>query len=271
MYKTILVPIGNDEEVETRLKAAISIGEKFDAHINALHVIPTLKSLERQTPYAYYSYELYANIWDIQKQKASEQKNAFLDRMQGNYDKFEWCAKEGDFMRILKLKSRSCNLSIISQGEDTYSDLMGTMAKFLMESSTAVLTVPVGKPIKNIGDNIMIAWDNSVEASHAVQNALPFLQSAKKVTIFSISEERKHISPTADICLMLKRMGIDAQGVDEDESSNRSERILKFAEKTRADLIVAGAWGHKRLLEVIFGGVTKSLYTNQKIPILFSH
>ena len=174
-------------------------------------------------------------------------------------------------MRTLKLMSRSCNLSIISQGEDTYSDLMGSMARFMMESSTPVLAVPTKGLEDNTGSNILIAWDNSAEASRAVQNALPFLQKAKEVTVLSISEERKHKSPTEDICKMLNRMGINAKGVDEAENNDRAERILELSKQWDVNLIVAGAWGHKRLLEVIFGGVTKTLYTNQEIPILFSH
>lgn len=271
MYKTILVPIGSDEEMETRLKAAIKIGNKFDAHIRALHVVPTLKSLEQLTPYAYYSYDLYINIWETQKQKACEQKLTFLKIMKGNYENYEWCGKEGDFMRTLKLMSRSCNLSIISQGEDTYSDLMGSMARFMMESSSPVLAVPNGNSADLTGSNILVAWDNSAEASRAVQNALPFLQTANEVTVLSISEERKHKSPTEDVCIMLNRMGINARGVDEEEHNDRATRILELTERWDCDLIVAGAWGHKRLLEIIFGGVTKSLYTNQKIPVLFSH
>lgn len=271
MYKTILIPIGNDEEVETRIKSAITIGKKFNSHIRALHVIPTLKSLEQLTPYAYYSYDLYTNIWEAQKQKASEQKQVFLNLLEGKYDDFEWCGKDGDFMRILKLMSRSCNLTIISQGEDTYSDLMGSMARFMMESSIPVLAVPNKGIDDNTGSNILIAWDNSAESSRAVQNALPILQKANEVTVLSISEERKHKSPTEDICKMLNRIGINAKGVDEEESNNRAERILELSRQWDANLIVAGAWGHKRLLEVIFGGVTKTLYTNQEIPVLFSH
>ena len=45
-------------------------------------------------------------------------------------------------MRSLKFISRSSNLTIISQGEDTYSDVMGLMARFMMESSLPVLAIP---------------------------------------------------------------------------------------------------------------------------------
>lgn len=271
MFKTILLPIGSDEEVGTRIKAAVTIGEKFSSHITALHVTPTLKSLEQLTPYAYYSYDLYTNIYKIQKEKAKEQKDTFLSYMKQNYDDYEWREEEGDFMRSLKLNSRAANLTIISQGDDTYSDIMGSMARFMMESSLPVLAVPASGLDKKVGDNIIVAWDASAEAARAVHDAMPFLLAAKDVTVVSITEERKQHSPTADICAMLARLGVNAKGVDEQEHHDRAAKLLELADKWGSDLIVAGAWGHKRLLEVIFGGVTKSLFTNQNIAVFFAH
>lgn len=271
MFKTILIPIGSDEEVDTRIKAAVTIGNKFSSHITALHVVPTLKSLEQLTPYAYYSYDLYTHIWETQKQKAQEQKNHYLKHMNKHYDDFEWREEEGDFMRSLKLNSRSANLTIISQGEDTYSDVMGSMARFMMESSLPVLAVPASGLDRKVGDNILVAWDASAEAARAVHDAMPFLLTAKDVTVVSITEGRKQHSPTADICAMLARLGVNARGVDEEEHHDRAEKLLELADKWDTDLIVAGAWGHKRLLEVIFGGVTKTLFTNQNIAIFFAH
>ncbi|MBT5073006.1 MAG: universal stress protein [Kordiimonadaceae bacterium] len=271
MYKTILIPIGSDEEVETRINSAIKLGEKFHSHIKGLHVVPTLKSLEHMTPYAYYPYELYTQIWETQKQKAFEQKKNFLDTMKKNYNDFEWCEEEGDFMRTLKLTSRSCNLTVISQGEDTYTDVMGSMARFMMESSLPVLAVPASGLEENIGEKILVAWDASAESARAVQDAMPFLLEAKEVIVVSITESRKQPCPTDDICTMLNREGVKAIGLEEEEQFDRAARLLTIAKEKDVNLIVAGAWGHKRLLEVIFGGVTKTLFTNQQIPILFSH
>ena len=47
--------------------------------------------------------------------------------------------------------------------------------------------------------------------------------------------------------------------------------ILNIADKIDADLIVAGAWGHKRLQEIVFGGVTKTLISNQKKALFLAH
>ncbi|HPF47867.1 MAG: universal stress protein [Alphaproteobacteria bacterium] len=271
MFKTILIPIGSDEEAGTRIKAGVILGKKFSSHLKGFHAVPTLKSLEQLTPYAYYSYDLYTQIWETQKQKAEEQKKHFLDYMKKNYDDYEWREAQGDFMRSFKLISRSCDLTIISQGEDTYSDVMGSMARFMMESSLPVLAVPSGGLDKKVGTNIMIAWDASAEAARAVHDAMPFLLKAEEVTVVTINEDRKHNCQLDDICSMLKRSGVKAKGVEEGEYPDRSERLLHLAKEWDIDLIVAGAWGHKRLLEIIFGGVTKSLFTNQEIAVLFSH
>lgn len=47
--------------------------------------------------------------------------------------------------------------------------------------------------------------------------------------------------------------------------------LLRFAQEQSADLIVAGAYGHSRLGEWIFGGVTRELLSNSGICCLFSH
>lgn len=47
--------------------------------------------------------------------------------------------------------------------------------------------------------------------------------------------------------------------------------LLRLADERKADLIVAGAYGRSRLSEWIFGGVTRSLLTGSKVPILFAN
>ncbi|MFC5581337.1 universal stress protein [Rhodanobacter terrae] len=46
---------------------------------------------------------------------------------------------------------------------------------------------------------------------------------------------------------------------------------MSHAKKTGADLIVAGGYGHSRLLEWILGGVTRELLATTSIPLLLSN
>ena len=49
------------------------------------------------------------------------------------------------------------------------------------------------------------------------------------------------------------------------------DSILRLAQDESADLIVAGAYGHSRLGEWVFGGVTQALLSQSPVCCLFSH
>ena len=51
--------------------------------------------------------------------------------------------------------------------------------------------------------------------------------------------------------------------------SDAAASILAACAEEAADLLVAGAYGHTRWREVIFGGVTRSLLAEKSGPSLF--
>ena len=50
-----------------------------------------------------------------------------------------------------------------------------------------------------------------------------------------------------------------------------ADQIIAFAEDEGADLLVTGAYGHSRLNEWIFGGMTRDLLSSSPICCLMSH
>jgi nucleotide-binding universal stress UspA family protein len=49
------------------------------------------------------------------------------------------------------------------------------------------------------------------------------------------------------------------------------EVLLEEAGRVNADLVVAGAYSHSRLRELILGGVTRHVLQNAAIPVLMAH
>ena len=49
------------------------------------------------------------------------------------------------------------------------------------------------------------------------------------------------------------------------------DTLQSEALEMRCDLIVAGAFGHSRITERVFGGVTRHLLDRMKIPLLLSY
>ena len=75
--------------------------------------------------------------------------------------------------------------------------------------------------------------------------------------------------PGADVATYLARHGIEVT-VDRLPSAGRrvDEVLNQHAIDTSADLIVMGAYGHTRLRERIFGGVTKAMIEAPMVPVL---
>jgi nucleotide-binding universal stress UspA family protein len=84
-------------------------------------------------------------------------------------------------------------------------------------------------------------------------------------------EEKKDEIVTADICANLARHGVNITGMTSELNYDIGAKIMEICLAHNADLIVSGAWTHMRLAELIYGGVTKTLFNNHEIPVLFAH
>jgi nucleotide-binding universal stress UspA family protein len=121
-------------------------------------------------------------------------------------------------------------------------------------------------------DHILIAWNGSLEASRAVFGAMPLLERAKRVTIFTALEYGAEAVDLDDLAALIRDRGIRTPEVifPTNERSTGTALIMA-AETHHATLIVMGAYTHSRLRESFLGGVTKRLLAHAPIPLLMSH
>ena len=75
----------------------------------------------------------------------------------------------------------------------------------------------------------------------------------------------------ADVVAWLARHKVDARYRVPMSRGNTVEQLATQASEIGSDLIVAGAYGHTRLTEWVFGGVTRDLIRNSKVCSLLSH
>lgn len=128
--------------------------------------------------------------------------------------------------------------------------------------------IVVARPNLQVIRTVCLAWDGGKEATRAVRTALPLLTKVEKVTILSAPEATtRDFDPRrlADF-LAAREVTADVQTL---AGSDAAACILKACAERSADLLVAGAYGHTRWREVIFGGVTKSLIADKSGPSLF--
>lgn len=127
-------------------------------------------------------------------------------------------------------------------------------------------------PISMLTGTALIAWDGSVEAGRAAKAALPLLRKAGKVIIIqsvgALEDEGKDLSDPARLQDWLGRQGITAHIELMDASKDAASEILKACTAHGAGLLVAGAYGHSRAREFVFGGVTRTLLKTITTPSL---
>ena len=189
----------------------------------------------------------------------------------------EWRSAMAMPAEFIALEARSADLVIVGQEPARAQAGLYRAADpgdVLMVAGRPVLVVPPGARSLQ-ADNVLIAWKDSREARRAVCDALPLLAKAKNVKLLEVAAEgdlESAAARVARVASFLERHGIKAQAdVPTRRERSDADELIRFAEQHRADLIVAGGYGHARLREWVFGGVTRDLLKRSPKCCLLSH
>ncbi len=274
---TFIVHADRDPESLGRINLAWGLAVHFDARLIGLAAAMMDLPVVDPMGYAPIDAEVIASERDILE---SDLKVAA--------EMFQRCADEhklkGEFRSNLEFpadlicrQARSADLLIIGRGEvekSTGPQRVLDPGDVLMQAGRPVLVVPPN--IDTLAFNhVVIAWKDTRECRRAVADALPFLKAARAVSIIALgSKDELDVSnaAVADVVSFLACHGVTAKGeaVVFGKSSPATE-IISFAKTRDADLIVAGAYGHARLREWVFGGVTYELIKRSPVCCLLSH
>ena len=144
----------------------------------------------------------------------------------------------------------------------------------LMNSGAPTLIVPHEWVAGPVGDSVVIAWNASREATRAVHDALPILKKARKVVVFSFSRHGSALRASAEaLAEHLEHHGVKSIISDWTNTGEISavEALFASLDTQDCDLIVAGGFGHSKVFEGLFGGVSLDLLEQPSLPVMMSH
>ena len=147
------------------------------------------------------------------------------------------------------------------------------VSDLLMRSGRPVLIAPAGAAGLKL-TRALVCWKDSREARRAVVDALPILKSSKGVDVVELVDGREMEAARrrlADVGDWFARHGVEANCLASPLHGAEATHLAAIAKDLEADLIVAGAFGHSRLREWAFGGVTRDLLLKADRCILVSH
>ena len=146
----------------------------------------------------------------------------------------------------------------------------------LLGGGRPVLIVPEGWTGTTVGKRAMIAWDASREATRAMHDSLLLMQDDAKSLRYDgrrkAGRYRHGAGPAWDIGAHLARHVADVEVRNEDSiGRSTAEALMDVATSFDADLIVMGGYRHSRLQQAFLPGVTRTLLSEAKVPLLLSH
>ena len=143
--------------------------------------------------------------------------------------------------------------------------------RLVMNSSCPVLILP-DEGAYGAAARIAVAWKNEPQAGRAVRDAMPLLRAAGTVTVVAIvsPDVRGESTEEAAVVAHLARNGVTAS-CRRAYASDAGPAILAQAREVGADLLVMGAYGRSRMLELLMGGVTRYVMRHLSMPVLLAH
>jgi nucleotide-binding universal stress UspA family protein len=192
-------------------------------------------------------------------------------------DVSSWYCDEGQVPSVVGARARYTDLGLVFQDGGVDRRVADrALEAFIYHSAKPFLIVPKSVTPTLSPKTVMIAWNATKEGARTVHLAMDMLAEAEKVNVVMVDptggEFDQGEEPGNDIATYLARNGINVT-VETIPSAGKSvaETLLRHATDLGADLIVAGAYGHSRLREFLFGGTTRDLLANDKFAVFAAH
>ena len=274
-YKTILVHLDLNGDNEGVLNIAGQLAERFGSRVIGIAAAQPVHPI----------YEEGYTMLDVVAEERTELDRELAECRAQFHKGLEHRVKDIAWRSAVTFQSLSDYIAdearcadLIITGKDIGASLFDNSRRvnigdLAIRAGRPVLIVPQG--ITHLAmQHVFLAWKDGREARRAAFDALPLFHAAGSVTVLEVTSESDQVraeSRVQDVGLWLQQHGITATGLVEGTSSDDVGYLHAELLNHRCDLLVAGAYGHNRLGEWIFGGVTQDVLLDPDFCVLLSH
>ena len=276
-FKTILSVVGVDHK-DGDLKLAAELCRETKAHLSILVLAPS-------APIIVGTYgDVMSDAWVIERQdelkrlkRRTDEVTAFAAKSDLSTDVASEYCDGGALAEMVGRRARYADMTVLGPtilADGNYKNHV--LDGGLFRSGRPVLVLAKDKTVTLKPKTVVVAWDGSKEAARAVADSVDMLRHAKDVCLVMVDPSSSDVGngaePGADQAAYLARCGVKVT-VERIPSMGGpvSEALQRFANDCGADIIIMGAYGHSRLRERIFGGVSVSMIEAPVVPTLLAH
>ena len=266
-----------DAATDTRVRLAASLAERFASTLIGISA-SVLPPYPAENGYfvtqTFFEQEHRDILAALKRTDAAFRSAVVAGRASGGLN-LEWRSAIDLAENYVVAEARSADLVIVGQARGSV-DIARSLdpGTAILKTGRPVLVVPPGVD-RLKAERVLVGWKDSREARHAVQGALPLLRGATTVAIVEVcggGEEDAARRRVDDVAQYLTRHRVAVSSVNAVAATGSvAGQLIEAATRADADLIVAGGYGHSRLGEWIFGGVTRDLLRSSPVCCLFAN
>jgi nucleotide-binding universal stress UspA family protein len=273
--RDILVFADGSQNGVARARMSAELARAHDAHVE-LWVIAELPV----RPYGEAAIVLADTIEEARQvaREGADQAVAALRKSLPS-ERFEIRSAEatiGDAAKLAGGLARGADLIIVGRPiEEDRSDLDAEILDgVLFASGRPCLVIPRWNDMKAFGKRILVAYKGTREAARALHDALPILRRAETVRLV-VAGPQSEFEGEGPLALSRLASHLARHGVAIEEPRSvdgpPQDALMSELHAFEADLLVMGGYGHSRLRERVFGGVTEMMLRACPAPILLAH
>jgi nucleotide-binding universal stress UspA family protein len=277
--KTILLCTDGSPAASGAVEGALWLARQLQARVRILHVTdirllegPMLADLSGAMGAQPYT-ALLPQLRQIQKDKADVILGTAAKRCRDVGVECEVSHETGSLVHTMLQHEADADLVVLGQrGEHAQwlGDMLGSSVERMVRASVKpCLVVP---PQFRKVTHMLLAYDGSDESAKALRFGLDLAAAlGVKVTIVTAcqrdqEESASRVLQQAHELARGRKVPAEAQLVHGDAETE----ILRLTDKTKADLVVMGAYGHTRIRELILGSTTSHVIRKADVPVLLA-
>lgn len=268
--KSTLLHVYDDTGLESRLLAALDLARMFKGHITCLHATPFEDYLSVDPLAAARMPEGFSTRME---KLGRELQERVQDRLRREGASWDWVHRDERMAAALIRYSILADVVVLTLTGPAIEkhEPRPLAAAVATRARAPVLAVPENFEALQPDAPILIAWNGSPEAAAAARAALPLLQHTSRVQLLQV-EDKLSRYPRDMVARYLSRHDVHVEIVQRRPIEGDVTRTIReTAMDLGAGLIVMGAYGHSRLREFVFGGVTRDLINDSTIPLFLAH
>jgi nucleotide-binding universal stress UspA family protein len=268
-WARIMAPLSGGPQDAAALSAAVTLAEPFGAEVAGVYTPADLADVMPWIGESFLGGVETTALESLKSAVAAGEDHAREALEACGYANSRFIALQSPVWAALSLESRLSDVIVFS--EDSARGRGPLAQSFQQMVGDEQRPVLIARDGLKAGGCVAVAWEGGKEASRAVRLAMPLLERASRVVIVQAPKANARNVDPARLQAYCAQRGVKSEIEILTGGHDVGRTLLEAAAAASADILVAGAFGHTRLQEFIFGGTTRTLLNSDGPSLFLSH